>query len=86
MLIFRLYLLIDRWLTLTLATYEMMKNEVVNVCLSGYGLGVWYLVPLSTIFQIYRGGYIFQLYHVCYNITDMNIVHSGLVQLCISSV
>jgi hypothetical protein len=37
--------------------------SIIRVCLEiplenvmGFGLGLWYLTPLSTIFQLYRGG------------------------------
>jgi hypothetical protein len=32
------------------------NNAMTKIILSVHGLGLWYLTPLSTIFQLYRGG------------------------------
>ena len=41
----------------------MTGGQTVLICINGgqtvlflYGLGLWYLTPLSTIFQSYQGG------------------------------
>ena len=43
--------------------FFIIRGQTVLICINGgqtvlflYGLGLWYLTPLSTIFQLYRGG------------------------------
>ena len=35
---------------------ENFQSNIMQIVVKALGLGLWYLAPLSTIFQLYRGG------------------------------
>jgi len=47
---------IDEWHLTTFNKFELQQDGIAHWKIGGFGLGLWYLTPLSTTFQLYRGG------------------------------